>query len=120
MGILVSERGFEPNSKKIQVILDIQSSRRGNEVQKLTCCIVTLIRLVSRSTSKYLPFYNILRGSKNFVRTSECEKAFLKLKEHLGHIPILAKPLLGEKLFLYLIVFKRAVSSVYVKNKFGV
>ena len=73
-------------------------------------------RFVSRSTDKCLPFFNVLRGSKEFVWTEKCERAFQELKVYLGHAPILAKPLLGEKLFTYLAVSEPAISSVLVRE----
>ena len=73
LGFMVSQRGIEANPEKIQAILDIESPWRGKEVQKLTGCITVLNRFVSRSTDKCLPFFNILRGSKEFVWTEECE-----------------------------------------------
>ena len=63
LGFMVSQRGIEANLEKIQAVLDMESPRRGKEVQKLTGCIVALNRFVSRSTNKCLPFFNILRCS---------------------------------------------------------
>ena len=48
--------------------------------------------------------------------TEECERAFQELKVYLGHALILAKQLLGEKLFTYLAVSKHTVSSVLVRE----
>ena len=83
-------------------------------------CIAVLNRFVSRSTDKCLPFFNVLRGSKEFAWTEKCERAFEELKVYLGHASILAKPLSGEKLSPYLAVSKHAVSSVLVKEAAGV
>ena len=38
------------------------------------------------------------------------------LKIYLGHAPVLAKPLLREKLFTYVTVSEHAVSSMLVKK----
>ena len=101
---MVSQRGIEANPEKIQAILDMRPPRREKEVQKLTGCIAVLNRFVFRSTDKCLPFFNVLRGSKEFKWTDECERAFEELKVYLGHTAVLAKPLSGEKLFAYLAV----------------
>ena len=84
LGFMVSQRGIEANLDKIQDILDMESLRRGKEVQKLTGCIAALNRFVSRSIDKCLSFFNVLRGSKEFISTEECERAFQKLKYTLG------------------------------------
>ena len=120
LGFMVSHRRIDANPEKIQAILDMRPPRRGKEVQKLTGCIAALNRFVSRSTDKCLPFFNALRGSKEFAWTDECERAFEELKAYLGHTPILAKPLSGEKLFTYLVESQHAVSSVLVKEAAGV
>ena len=115
LAFMVSQRGIEANLEKIQAILDMESLRRGKEVQKLTGSIAALNSFVSWSFNKCLSFFNVLQGSKEFVQTEECERAFQELKVYLGHAPILAKPLSGEKLFTSLVVFEHAVSSVLVK-----
>ena len=119
-GFMVSQRGIEANPEKIQAILDMESPRRGKQVQKLTGCIAILNRFVSWPTDKYLTFFNILRGSKEFIWTEELERAFQELKVYLGHAPILAKPLSGKKLFTYIAISEHAVSSVFVKEVAGV
>ena len=108
------------NEEKIQAILDMGPTRRGKEVQKLTGCIAALNRFVSRSSNKYLPFFNVLLGIKVFVWIEECERAFQELKVYLRHAPILAKLLSREKLFTYLMVLEHAVNSVLVKEVTGV
>ena len=39
------------------------------------------------------------------------------MKQHLGHPPLLSKPVEGEKLFLYLIVSKEAVSIAMIREE---
>ena len=116
LGFMVSQRGIEANPEKIRAILDIGSPRRGKEVQKLTGCIAALNLFVSRSTDKCLPFFNVLRGSKEFAWTGECERAFQELKIYLGHASVLAKPLIGERLFTYLPVSEHVVNSILAKE----
>ena len=94
----------------------MESLWRGEEVQKLIGCIAPLNRFFSRSTDKCLIFFNVLRCSKEFVWTEECERAFQEFKVYLGHAPILAKPLLEEKLFTYIAISEHAVSSVLAEK----
>ena len=98
----------------------MESPWRGEEVQKLIGCIAPLNRFFSRSTDKCLIFFNVLRCSKEFVWTEECERAFQELKVYLGHALILAKQLLGEKLFTYLAVLEHVVSPMLVREAAGV
>ena len=45
------------------------------------------------------------------------EQAFLALKEHLGRLSLLSKPIEWEKLYLYLVVSKEAVSAALVREE---
>ena len=77
---------------------------------------MVLNRFVSRSTDKCLPFFNVLCSCKEFIWIKECERAFQELKVYIGHTLILAKPLVGEKIFTYIVVLEHAVSLVLVKE----
>ena len=59
----------------------------------------------------------MLKGSKKFEWTDKCKQAFLALKEHLGCLPLLSKPIEGEKLYLYLAVFEEAISTALVREE---
>ena len=56
----------------------------------------------------------MLKRFKKFKWTEKCEQAFLSLKEHLGHLLLLSKPIQGEKLYLYLAISEEAVSAALV------
>ncbi|KAL2226355.1 UNVERIFIED_CONTAM: hypothetical protein Sindi_1994200 [Sesamum indicum] len=66
LGYMVSDRGIEANPKKIQAIINLRSPTTIKEVQKLTGKIASLSRFISRSTDRSLPFFKVLRKSKNF------------------------------------------------------
>ena len=72
---------------------------------------------MSRVIDRCEPFFDVLKGPKKFKWTNRCEHAFQALKEHLGHPPLLSKSIDGEKLYLYLIFSKEAVSAALVKKK---
>ncbi|CAA7062309.1 unnamed protein product [Microthlaspi erraticum] len=104
LGYLVTERGIEANPKQISALLDMPSPENTREVQRLTGRIAALNRFISRSTDKCLPFYQLLRGNKKFLWDEKCEEAFKQLKTYLSEPPILAKPVEGEPLYLYIAV----------------
>lgn len=80
-------------------------------------CIVALNRFISKATKKCVPFIDVLKGSKQFEWTSQCEETFQRLKELLDRPPILSKPIPGEGLSLYLFVSKHAVSSILLRQE---
>ena len=74
LGFMVSQRGIEANSEKVQAIINMVSPRTIKEVQKFTGRIAALNRFVFRATDKCLPFFKTLKQA--FAWTDECEEAF--------------------------------------------
>jgi len=66
-----------------------------------------------------LPFYQILKGNKEFLWDEMCEEAFGQLKAYLTTPPILSKPEANEKLYLYVSVSGHAVSGVLIREDQG-
>ncbi|XP_024010357.1 uncharacterized protein LOC112085378 [Eutrema salsugineum] len=111
LGYLVTHRGIEANPKQIKALIEMPSPRTKCEVQRLTGRVAALNRFISRSTDKCLPFYDTLRGNKKFEWDKRCETAFQELKSYLASPPILAKPVEGEPLFLYIAVSATALDT---------
>ena len=119
LGYLVTQRGIEANPDQIRALREMPSPRNKREVQKLTGRIAALNRFISRSTDKCLPFYQLLKSNKESKWNDECEKAFRELKEYLAKPPILAKPAIGEPLYLYVAVSHAGISGVLVREDRG-
>ena len=117
LGYLVTERGIEANPKQIAMFIEMKSPRTTREVQRLTGKIAALNRFISISIDKCLPFYHLLKANKKFLWDGKCEEAFTQLKAYLSEPPILAKPVEGEPLYLYLDVSTAAVSGVLVREE---
>ena len=116
LGLMVSKRGIEANPDKIKAILDMEPPRSIKDVQKLTGRVAALGRFISKSGDKCLPFFKVLKKIKDFQWTDESQEAFEKLKEYMTTSPLLAKPVPGETLYLYLAASDKAVSAVLVKE----
>ncbi|KAL0733824.1 hypothetical protein Bca4012_010034 [Brassica carinata] len=114
LGYLVTYRGIEANPKQIDELIEMASPRTKREVQRLTGRVAALNHFISRSTDKCLPFYKTLKGNKKFEWSEKCEKAFQQLKHYLATPPVLANPVEGEPLFLYIAVSATAVSGVLI------
>ncbi|KAG7537008.1 Ribonuclease H-like superfamily [Arabidopsis suecica] len=59
------------------------------------------------------------RGNKGFLWDEKCEEAFGQLKAYLTTPPVLSKPEMDEKLYLYISVSNHAVSGVLVREDRG-
>ncbi|XP_019176073.1 PREDICTED: uncharacterized protein LOC109171496 [Ipomoea nil] len=97
----------------------MEPPRSIKEVQRLNGRLAALGRFLSKSAERSLPFFQILKKSKGFEWTPDCQKAFEELKKYLLSPPLLAKPEAGETLILYLGVSQGAISSVLVKEEGG-
>ena len=115
LGFMVSHRGIEVNPDKIQVILDMKPPQNVIEVQSLTGQVAAPNRFVSKATDKCLPFFKVLR--KVFEWTDDCQKALKDLKAYLTTAPLLSPFVLGEELYLYLVVTPHAVSLALIREE---
>ncbi|XP_012836532.1 PREDICTED: uncharacterized protein LOC105957150 [Erythranthe guttata] len=120
LGHMVTERGVEVNPEKVQAVLDMEAPRNIKEVQMQAGRITALSRFISKAGEASHPFFKILRKGTQFEWTEESEKAFEQLKSLLARLPLLAKPVPGEKLYVYLAVGEFAVSSVFAQEEEGV
>jgi hypothetical protein len=76
LGFLVSHRGVEANLEKIKAIKEMQLPARIKDVQKLTGCLTTLSRFISRLAERALMFFKLLQKFGPFVWTKEVDEAF--------------------------------------------
>ena len=81
----------------------------------MTRKVVALNRFISRAIEKYMPFFKVLK--KAFQQTDEYEEALAKLKEYLTKPPLLNPSMMGEKLYLYLVVSNTATSSALIREE---
>ncbi|KAL2454128.1 Ribonuclease H [Abeliophyllum distichum] len=116
LGYMVHRRGIEANPEKIRALQEMRPPTKIKEVQSLTGRIAALSRLVSKSTDKCKPFFDALRGGKEFKWGEECQLAFEELKRQLAQPPLLSKPLIKEVLTLYLALSKHSISSVLIRT----
>ena len=70
LGFMVSQRGIEVNSEKVQAILELEPSRTVKAVQSLNEKVAVLNKFVSKATDKCLPFFQVLK--KSFEWTDKC------------------------------------------------
>ncbi|KAL2243531.1 UNVERIFIED_CONTAM: hypothetical protein Sindi_0471100 [Sesamum indicum] len=96
----------------IKAIMNLRSPTMVKELPKLTSKIASLNCFISRFADRNMPFFKVLRKTKNFECNEKCERALQDLKNYLTKPPLLANPKEGEVLFLYLAVSESAVNSV--------
>ena len=95
----------------------MQSSTMVKEVQRLTRCITSLGRFMSRSVDKCLPFFKVLKKKTPFGWDKEAEEVFQKFKEYLEKLPRMVSVSQGEPLLLYLAVSDHVISAVLLVER---
>lgn len=88
LGFIFNERGIEANPEKIRALLDMRSPPKTKEVQSLNGQIAAFSRFVSKSSDKSIPFFNILKQTRSFEWTEECESASQQLKDTWDGLPL--------------------------------
>ena len=84
------------------------------DMQRLTGCMATLGRFISRLGEKGLPLFKLLKKADHFEWNPEAERALQGLKEYLSLPPMLTAPLHEEPLLLYVAATLVVVSAILV------
>ena len=92
LGYIVSARGIESNPDKIFAITSMKRLTCVKDIHKLTGCMATLSRFISRLSEKGLPFFKLLKASELFSWSEEANTAFEQLKLFLTKPPIMTAP----------------------------
>ncbi|CAA0831430.1 Unknown protein, partial [Striga hermonthica] len=117
LGYMVTKRGIEVNPEKVRAVVEMKPPASVKEVQILTGRIAGLSRFISKVAEKSSPLFKTLKRSSKFQWTEEAQKAFEELQRTLANLPLLAKPIHGEELVLYISVGESAVSSVLLREE---
>jgi hypothetical protein len=119
LGCLVSTKGIEVNPNKIKALIEMQDPVSVKDVQKLTGRVASLNRFIPRVVERSLPFFQVLRSSKNFQWSETQKQAFQELKDYLSNMTKMCRPEPKSPLLLYLSASNSAVSAMLVQEKEG-
>jgi hypothetical protein len=114
---LVSTKGIEVNPDKIKALIEMQDLVSMKDVQKLTGRVAALNRFIPRAAERSLPFFQVLRSTKNFQWSETQKQAFQELKHYLSNMTKLCPPEPRSPLLLYVSASNLAVSAVIVQEK---
>jgi phage FluMu protein gp41 len=114
---LVSTKGIEANPDKIKALIEMQDPVSMKDVQKLSGRVAALNRFIPRAAERSLPFFQVLKISKNFQWSEIHKQAFQELKNYLSNMTKLCPPEPRSTLLLYVSASNSAVSSVLVQEK---
>lgn len=90
------------------------------DIQRLTSCIATSGRFISKSAERCILFFKTLKTSRKiFFWNEECSKAWGDLKDYLSRLPLLSAPVTGEVFYIYLSTSQQSVASILVRDLEG-
>jgi hypothetical protein len=95
LGCLVSMKGIEANSNKIEAILRMELPNTKKGAQWLVGRLTSLNRFISRSAERNLPFFEILKSAEVFQWGPAQQRAFEELKQYLIDLTTLTPPSQG-------------------------
>jgi hypothetical protein len=113
LGYVVSHHDIDPNPEKVSAITMMKPSESLHDVQKLTGCMDTLSRFISRLGVKGLPFFKLLKKQDKFQWAQEVQEAFEDLK-YLTTPPTLVALEPHKNLQLYISTTSNVVSTTIV------
>jgi hypothetical protein len=85
LGFIVSQRGIEPNPKKVSTLDWMGPIQDLKGVKKVLGCLASLSRFILRLGEKGLPLYRLLKKNECFSWTVEAQDVLHKLKAMLAH-----------------------------------
>jgi hypothetical protein len=112
LGYMVSSRGIDANSKKLEAIENLQPPRTRKEIQKLAGMMAALSRLISKLREHGMPFYRLLHKADGFQWDDQAAAVFFELKKYLKSLPTLVPPKPNDVLLLYVAATDVVVSTV--------
>jgi hypothetical protein len=117
LGCLVSTKGIEANPDKIKALIEMQDPVSVKDVQTLTRRVAALNRFNPRAGERSLPFFQVIRSTKNFQCSETQKQAFQELKDYMSNMTKLCPPEPRSSLLLYVSASNLAVSAVLVQEK---
>jgi hypothetical protein len=115
LGVIISHYGIEANPETIA------TSRKAptciKDVQKLTGCMVTLNRFISKLGERGLPFFKLLKHQEKFAWTPEADQALAQLKDFASKPPVVTAPHKKEQLLLYHATTTQVVSTAIIVER---
>ena len=66
LGFVVSKRGIEVETQKIQAIIDMRPPQSRKQAQRLTGRLAALNQFIAKLAERSLPFFKMLKGSDHF------------------------------------------------------
>ena len=102
LSFVVRHRGIEIEPKKIMAILEMPPPQELSELRTLQGHLAYIRRFISNLSRSIQPFSKLMKKGAPFVWDEECQNGFDSIKRYLLNPPMLAAPVKGCPLILYI------------------
>ena len=116
LGFIVRHRSIEIDQKKIDAILKMPEPRNVHEVKSLQGRLAYLRRFILNLAGRCQPFSRLMKKEVPYELDEVCSNAFKSIKECLMKSPVLAAPIPGKSLILYIAAQERSVAALLLKK----
>lgn len=116
LGFIVSNRGIEVDTKKIDAIVNMPPPRNVSQLKRLQGKIQAIRRFVSQLADCTFPFTQLLKKNITFQWNEDCQQAFEDLKVYLANPPILQPAEPSKPILLYIAASSHALVALLAQH----
>ena len=116
LGFIVRKRGIEIDQAKVDAIVNMPEPRSVHEVRSLQGKLAYLRRFISNLAGRCQPFSRLVRKDVPFEWDDACSNAFKSIKSYLMKSPVLAAPIPGKPLLLYIAAQEYSVGALLAQE----
>nr|XP_009792388.1 PREDICTED: uncharacterized protein LOC104239453 [Nicotiana sylvestris] len=116
LGFIVRHRGIDIDQAKVDAILKMPEPKNIHELKSLQGKLAYLRRFISNLAGKCQPFSRLMKKGIPFEWDQACSNAFQSIKSYLMKPPVLAAPIPGKLLILYIAAQKRSVGAILAQE----
>jgi len=116
LGFIVRHRGIEIDQAKVDAILKMPEPRDIHELKSLLGKLAYLRIFISNLAGRCQPFRHLMKKGIPFKLDQACSNAFESIKTYLMKPPVLAAPIPGKTLILYIAAQERSVGALLAQE----
>jgi ribonuclease HI len=116
LGFIVRVRGIEIEPKKITAIMSMPPPQELKELKSLQGHLAYIRRFISNLSGRIQPFSKLMKKGAPFVWDKECQNCFDSIKRYLLNPPVLAAPVKGRPLILYIAVQPYSLGALLAQH----
>ncbi|XP_049352684.1 uncharacterized protein LOC125817173 [Solanum verrucosum] len=116
LGFIVRHRGIEIDQAKVGAISKMPKPRNIHELKSLQGKLAYLRRFISNLAGRCQPFGHLMKKGASFNWDQTCSDAFKSIKSYLAKPPVLAAPIPGKPLILYIATQQRSEGALLAQE----